>query len=141
MLGSLEQAFQYIQEYTGIVSPGILAIFILGLFWTKTTNKAAIWGAALSIPVALLFKAGSKGWTSGTAVDTLFPSLPWMDQMGYTFVVISLIIMAISYFEGKGQDNPKGIQLNKGYFETTNGYNTGAVIIIVILVFLYSFFW
>jgi len=141
MLGSLEQAFQYIQEYTGIVSPGILAIFILGLFWTKTTNKAAIWGAALSIPVALLFKAGSKGWTGGTAVDALFPSLPWMDQMGYTFVVISLIIMAISYFEGKGQDNPKGIQLNKGYFETTKGYNTGAVIIIVILVFLYSFFW
>jgi len=141
LLGSLEQAFQYIQEYTGIVSPGILAIFILGLFWPKTTNKAAIWGAALAIPVALLFKAGSKGWTSGSGLDFLFPNLPWMDQMGYTFVVVTVIMMLISHFQGKGEKDAKGIQLDKGYFETTKGYNTGAIIIIIILVFLYSFFW
>ncbi len=141
LLGSLEQAFQYIQEYTGIVSPGILAIFILGLFWPKTTNKAAVWGAALAIPVALFFKAGSKGWISGDGLAYLFPNLPWMDQMGYTFVVISVIMMLISHFDGKGKLDAKGIKLDKGYFETTKGYNTGAVIIIVILVFLYSFFW
>jgi len=141
LLGSLEQAFQYIQEYTGIVSPGILAIFILGLYWPKTTNKAAIWGAALAVPVALFFKVGSKAWMNGTSLESIFPNLPWMDQMGYTFIIVSLIIMAISYFDGNGKVNPKGIQLNKGYFETTKGYNTGAIIIIIILVFLYSFFW
>jgi SSS family solute:Na+ symporter len=49
-LGNLGQVFQYIQEYTGIVSPGILAVFLMGLFWKKATNKAAIWGVILSIP-------------------------------------------------------------------------------------------
>lgn len=52
LLGNLDQAFQFIQEYTGIVSPGILAVFLLGLFWKKTTNKAAIVGALASIPIA-----------------------------------------------------------------------------------------
>ena len=47
LLGDIPQAFQYIQEYTGIVSPGILAIFLLGLFWKKTTNRGAIWGLSL----------------------------------------------------------------------------------------------
>ncbi|CAG0910292.1 unnamed protein product, partial [Cyprideis torosa] len=56
LLDGLDQAFQYIQEYTGLVSPGILAVFLLGLFWKKTTNNAAIWGAVLSIPVALALK-------------------------------------------------------------------------------------
>jgi SSS family solute:Na+ symporter len=55
LLGGIDQAFQFIQEYT-VVSPGILAVFILGLFWKKTSNKAAIWGALLSIPIAMFLK-------------------------------------------------------------------------------------
>ncbi len=54
-LNNLGQVFQYIQEYTGVVSPGILAVFMLGLFWKKTTNKAAIIGVVLSMPIALTF--------------------------------------------------------------------------------------
>src|SRR5690606_20976057 len=56
LLGGIDQAFQFIQEYTGIVSPGILAVFLLGLFWKKTTNKGAITGVLASIPVAMFFK-------------------------------------------------------------------------------------
>ena len=51
--------FQYIQEYTGLVSPGILAVFIMGLFWKKTTTKAAIYGVLSSIVIALLLKVPS----------------------------------------------------------------------------------
>ena len=60
-LGNLGEVFQFIQEYTGVVSPGILAIFLLGLFWKKATNKAAIIGALTSIPIAMYFKVAPKG--------------------------------------------------------------------------------
>jgi len=84
LLGGIDQAFQFIQEYTGVVSPGILAVFLLGLFWKKTTNKGAIVGVLSSIPVAMFFKVGPKEWAPGSALEGLFPNLPWMDQMGYT---------------------------------------------------------
>ncbi|NOX45787.1 MAG: sodium/solute symporter [Chlorobi bacterium] len=141
LLGSLPQAFQFIQEYTGIVSPGILAIFILGLFWKKTTNNAAIWGAVLSIPIAMIFKVGSKGWAEGTALESFFPNLAWMNQMGLTFIVVALIIMVISYIEGKGQNDEKGIPLSKSLFATSPSFNISAFVIMIILVVLYSVFW
>ncbi|MEI6864703.1 sodium/sugar symporter [Flavicella sp.] len=126
LLGGIDQAFQFIQEYTGIVSPGILAVFILGLFWKKTTNKAAIWGALLSIPIAVLFKMGS---------------LPFMDQMGYTALVTMGVIIAISLMQNKGKDDGKGIELNKRVFETSALFNVGAFAIMIILVALYALFW
>ena len=140
-LGNLPQAFQYIQEYTGIVSPGILAIFILGLFWNKTTNKAAIWGAVFAIPVALFFKAGSKDWFAHTFIAGWFPNLPWMDQMGYTFILVALIIVVVSLIDGRGRINPKGIQIKTKMFKTEGSFNIGTVIIIAILVLLYVSFW
>ena len=141
MLGNLPQAFQYIQEYTGIVSPGILAIFMLGLFWRKTTNKAAVWGAISAVPVALFFKAGSKAWFSQTSLENFFPNLPWMDQMAYTFILVSLIIAVVSLVDGKGKMNPKGIQLTTKMFKTERSFDIGAIIIIAIVTFLYLFFW
>ncbi|MGB5431171.1 sodium/sugar symporter, partial [Eudoraea sp.] len=80
LLGGIDQAFQFIQEYTGLVSPGILAVFILGLFWKKTTNKAAIIGALVSIPIALYFKIAPNGWST----SSFFLDVPFLDQMGYT---------------------------------------------------------
>src|SRR5690554_6918982 len=65
-LAELGQVFQYIQEYTGVVSPGILAVFILGLFWRKTTNSAAIWGVLISIPIAFYFKVAPNGWSDSS---------------------------------------------------------------------------
>ena len=58
--GNLGQVFQAIQEYTGVVSPGILAVFIMGLFYKKVTNNAAIWGILLSIPIACTLKLYQK---------------------------------------------------------------------------------
>lgn len=141
LLGSIPQAFQFIQEYTGIVSPGILAIFMLGLFWKKTTNNAAIWGAVLSIPTAMFFKAGSKGWFEGGGMEGLFPKLAWMDQMGLTFVVVALIMVVISFIERGGAVDPKGIQLKKSLFATTAKFNISAFIICLILAALYALFW
>ncbi|MDO5968353.1 hypothetical protein Q4Q35_00900 [Flavivirga aquimarina] len=90
LLGGIDQAFQFIQEYTGIVSPDILAVFMLGLFWKKTTNKAAIIGALASIPIAVAFKS---------------TSMPWMDQMGLTAVLTMVVIIAVSLVQHKGKDD------------------------------------
>jgi SSS family solute:Na+ symporter len=141
LLGSIPQAFQFIQEYTGIVSPGILAIFILGLFWKKTTNNAAIWGAVLSIPVAMYFKAGNKGWFDGTAFTGLFPKLPWMDQMSLSFLLVVAIIAVISLLERKGLDDEKSIPLKKSMFATSARFNVSAFVICLVLAALYAIFW
>ena len=92
LLGGIDQAFQFIQEYTGVVSPGILAVFLMGLFWKKATNRGAIWGALLSIPVAMYFKVAPKGWSE----SPLFLDLPFLDQMGLTSLITMGIIALVS---------------------------------------------
>ena len=135
-LGSLGQVFIFIQEYTGVVSPGILAVFLMGLFYKKATNNAAIWGAILSIPIAMYFKVAPKGWNE----DSIFVELPFMHQMGYTCLATIAIITIISYFEGN-QDDPKGINLTKKLFATNKTFNIGAFSVLLITAFLYAMFW
>ncbi len=141
LLGSLPQVFQFIQEYTGIVSPGILAIFLLGLFWKKTTNNAALWGAMASIPVALYFKAGNKNWFTNSSLHRFFPNIPWMNQMAYTFLVVAFIIVFISWLEKRNTNDKKAIQIKKGMFATSPAFNISAFIICTILAVLYTVFW
>ena len=137
LLGGIDQAFQFIQEYTGVVSPGILAVFILGLFWKKTTNKAAIIGALVSIPIAMYFKVAPKGWLD----SALFVDIPFMDQMGYTALLTMLVIVVISYFQLQGKDDEKGIEITKETFSTPAIFNIGSMLVMLVLVALYAFFW
>ena len=137
LLGGIDQAFQFIQEYTGVVSPGILAVFLLGLFWKKTTNKAAIIGALVSIPIAMYFKVAPKGWSE----STVFLDLPWMDQMGYTAILTGLVIVMISLFQNKGKNDEKAIPISKALFKTSPVFNIGAFAIMIILVALYALLW
>jgi len=130
-LGSLGQVFQFIQEYTGVVSPGILAVFLMGLFYKKATNNAAIWGVILSIPIALYFKIAPENW--------MFVNIPFMHQMLITCLGTILIIYVISYLEGN-KDNPKAIILSKDLFSTSSAFNISAFIVLLITVFLYAFF-
>lgn len=141
MLGGIGQAFQFIQEYTGVVSPGILAIFILGLFWKKTTNQGAIIGVLLSIPVAMFFKIAPKGWASGTAFESICPNVPFLDQMGYTTLITMAIIMLLSWLQNKGAEDSKGFVVTKETFRTSATFNISAFAIMIILVFLYAKFW
>lgn len=127
LLADLGQAFQFIQEYTGIVSPGILAVFLLGLFWKKTTNQGAIWGAILSVPIAISFK--------------FFPGMPFMNQMGLTTIASMIVILVISQITGKGEDDAKGIELGGGLFKTSPTFNVSAFAICIITAVLYALFW
>ena len=137
LLGGIDQAFQFIQEYTGIVSPGILAVFLLGLFWKKSTNKGAIWGAILSVPIAIYFKIGAKGWIE----SVFFVDIPFLHQMGLTCLLSMLVIAVVSHIDGKGVDNEKGIPLTKGIFNTSPAFNISAFAISLILVVLYALLW
>ena len=137
LLGNLGQVFQYIQEYTGIVSPGILAVFIMGLFYRKATNSAAIWGVIMSIPIAMFFKIGAKGWVD----SAIFPNLPFLHQMGLTALLTMLIIAVISKLQKGKEDDEKAIDLHSGIFKTSSTFNISAILICLIVAFLYAYFW
>ena len=141
LLGGLDQAFQFIQEYTGVVSPGILAVFMLGLFWKKATNKGAIVGVLSSIPIAMFFKVGPKGWLDGSGIEGIFPNLPFLDQMGYTALLSAAIIVLVSYLQNKGADDEKGIEISRKTFATGKVFNIVAYAICILLVALYAIFW
>ncbi len=127
LLGGIDQMFQYIQEYTGLVSPGILAVFIMGLFWKKATNKGAIWGVLLSIPIALLFKV-------------LPLEMPFMDQMFYTCIITMVIIFMISLSTCPTDDDPKAITLTADMFKTDKVFNICAYTICIMLAVIYTVF-
>ena len=78
-LKNLDQAYQFIQEYVGFISPGVLAIFLLGFFWKRTTAAAALTGSLLTIPVSTILKF-LPVWTGGA-----FPDYPFLDRMTIDF--------------------------------------------------------
>ncbi len=137
LLGNIDQAFQFIQEYTGLVSPGILAVFILGLFWKKTTNRGAIVGALVSIPIALYFKIAPNGWTD----HAFFVNVPFLDQMGYTCLLSMLVIILVSLVQNSGADDPKGIPISRKTFATSPKFNIGAFATMIIISAIYALFW
>lgn len=136
-LGNLGQAFQFIQEYTGVVSPGILAVFLAGLFWKRATNKAAIWGVLLSIPVAMYFKVGPNGWVD----SPFFVTIPFMNQMMWTCLITLAVIIIASQLEGKGEEDPKKIKITSDTFETPKIFNISAFAIMLVCTMLYAVFW
>ncbi len=128
LLGSVGQMFQYIQEYTGLVSPGILALFLLGLFWKKTTNEGAITGVVLSIPIAL-------------ALKFLPIDMPFIDQMFYTCLLTMAIIVMVSLCTCKKEDDARAISLTADMFQTRRDFHIAAYAICVLLVVIYAVFW
>jgi len=127
-LDTMPQMFQYIQEYTGVVSPGILAVFLMGLFWKKSNSKGAIIGVISSIPVALLLKF-------------LPIEMPFLDQMMYTCLITMVVIIMVSLLTAKTDEDPKSITLPKETFKTGKNFNIAAYAILLILVVLYTVFW
>jgi SSS family solute:Na+ symporter len=127
LLGSLDQAFQFIQEFTGFITPGVCAIFLFGLFWKRTTSNAALWGVGLSIPVSFAFMI-------------FLPGVPFMNRWGYVFLILAGIMITISLLESK-TNHPKAIILEKGIFKTTPAFKFWAIILTGILAALYTIFW
>jgi len=127
LLGGLDQAFQFIQDFTGMITPGVLAIFGLGMFWKKAHANGALLTAILTIPLGFAFKA-------------LMPNLPFMNRMGIVFLILATILIVVSLLESKA-DDPNGLIMKKDYFKTSKGFNIGAIIISLILIVFYTVWW
>ena len=135
-LRSLDQAYQFIQEYVGFISPGVLAIFLLGFFWKRTTAAAAMAGALLTIPISTVLKF-LPAWTGGA-----FPDYPFLDRMTIDFLLIVLIMIIMSLFASKEDVKKiKAIEIEATLFRITPGFAVGSVIILGILAALYTVFW
>lgn len=133
-LKSLDQAYQFIQEYVGFFSPGVLAIFALGMFWKKTTNSAALAGAILTIPISTVLKF-LPDWTGGA-----FPVMPFLDRMFITFIIITALMIAISLLSGQKEGDHKVIAVDKSMFKVNNGFVVLSVLIVGVLIALYTVF-
>lgn len=123
----LEQAYQFIQEYSSFVTPGVFAIFFFGMFWKRATANAALITALLTIPLSTLFKF----W---------LPEIPFLNRMGIVFIVLAIVMVAISLLDKKGQAE-RGVKIEVPAFNLSRAFIIGAIIICGILTALYAAFW
>lgn len=134
-LSNLDQAYQFIQEYVGFISPGVLAIFLLGFFWRRTTSAAALTAALLTIPLSTLLKY-LPYWTSGA-----FPDYPFLDRMSIVFVFLIFLMVVMSVADRRSRVQPVVIEVDPKMFRTSSSFAVGSVLIVGILTALYTVFW
>lgn len=127
LLGGSDQAFQFIQEFSGFFTPGITVIFLLGLFWKKASEAGAIGAAAASVILSYLFKM-------------IAPGIPFMDRMGIVFLIALAIAIVLSFAlpaaAGKDRITTEGVT-----YRTTSGFNIASLAVIAILVAFYTTWW
>lgn len=141
--------FQYIQEYTGFVSPGVFAMFILGFFWKKTTSNAALFAIIGGFILSILFKfmPGVVDLSFLNGVGFSVPNaegiyeIPFVDRMGFVFLICLIVMYFISRYETKNGVVTNGLEIEKSMFKMSPGFTVGALIITGILVALYTVFW
>jgi len=134
-LKSLDQAYQFIQEYVGFISPGVLAIFLLGFYWKRTTAAAAMAGALVTIPLSTVLKF-LPVWTNGA-----FPDYPFLDRMAIDFVVIVVLMIGISLSKPQTLSNEQAIEVDTSMFKISTSFGIGSLLIMGILTALYTVFW
>ncbi len=145
--------FEFIQEYTGFVSPGIFAMFILGFFWKKTTSNAALFATVGGFVLSVIFKfipsiinlSFLKPLGFATLVKqsdgSMLYEIPFIDRMGFVFAICVIVMYIISKIENKRGVITNGLEVDRSMFKLNNSFAVGAIIITGILVALYSFFW
>ena len=134
-LKNLDQAYQFIQEYVGFISPGVLGIFLLGFFWKPTTATAALVGSLITIPVSTVLKFLPL-WTHGS-----FPDYPFLDRMAITFLIVSAVMILVSLIKPSSDQDSHSIIIDKSDFRVTPAFIMGSVVILGILAGLYTVFW
>lgn len=141
--------FQYIQEYTGFVSPGVFAMFILGFFWKKTTSNAALFATIGGFLMSIFFKF----MPAFTDLSFLHPmgfavpnaegvyEMPFIDRMGFVFAICVIGMYLISIYENKNGVKPNGLEVDKTMFRMSPSFTVGMLVIVSLLAALYTLFW
>jgi solute:Na+ symporter, SSS family len=149
LMGEGKQGFQYIQEYTGFVSPGIFAMFILGFFWKKTTSNAALFAILGGFILSVLFKflpqmmdlsfLAASGFSKANAAGVY--EIPFLDRMAFVFVFSVIGMAIISWIDNRRGIKPKSLEVDTTMFRLKPSFIAGALIVCGILVALYTLFW
>lgn len=140
--------FEFIQEYTGFVSPGIFAMFILGFFWKKTTSNAALFATVGGFVFSVFFKflpkiadmAFLEPYGFAAKVDGIY-EIPFIDRMGFVFAICILGMWIISTIDNKRGVKPNGLEIDRSMFKLHPAFAVGALLVGGILTALYTIFW
>jgi SSS family solute:Na+ symporter len=153
--------FEFIQEYTGFVSPGILAMFLLGFFWKRTTSNAALFATIGGFALSVIFKFLPKfmnlqflsplGFavpaTDGNGQPQTYSGggtiyeIPFLDRMGFVFAIAVIGMIIISRYENRKGIQPKGLEVDPKMFRMAPGFAVGAILVCGILAALYTIYW
>ncbi len=143
---SSEGGFIFIQKYTGLISPGVFAMFILGFFWKRTTGAAAIAGLISGFLFSLFFMNyapgvfGNQTWLySAFRNGQGFYEIPFLLNMGYSFFFAVAIMVIISLFGPKF--NPKGLEIDRSMFKIQPSHTVLIVVILLLISLIYAKFW
>jgi solute:Na+ symporter, SSS family len=126
-LRRFDQAFQFIQDFTGLISPGVVAIFLLGMFWKRASAAAALAAALATLPLGIAFNE----WA---------PAIPFLHRMGYVFLILVALMVAVSLIvpRKEGEDH---IEVTSDMFRTSKSFAIGAFLLLGIIAALYTAFW
>jgi SSS family solute:Na+ symporter len=127
LLGNFDQAFQYIQEYTGFFTPGIVVIFLLGLFWPRATENGALVATVASFALSIVIK-------------TWWPDLPFIDRMGLVFLLALILAIIVSLARPAARES-NCIQTLDVSYQTSTAFNVAALGVVLILIALYGTWW
>jgi SSS family solute:Na+ symporter len=140
--------FEFIQKYTGYISPAIFPVFLLGFFWKKATSKAAITGIFLGVALSIIFDKFLPGWMGNdTLLYTAYPTasgsfeIPYLIQMGWVFCFTTLAIILISLLDVKGQKHENEITEDEGQFKLSNAHLAMVMLVLGVVIALYIKFW
>lgn len=141
--------FQYIQEYTGFVSPGIFAMFILGFFWKGTTSNAALYATVGGFVFSVLLKF-SPAWIDWSFLEPIgfakqnengVFEIPFLDRMSIVFGLCVLGMWLISMVDRRRGVRAKGLEIDRKLFGVDKGFAAGSLLVCGILIALYMMFW
>ncbi|GAA4420427.1 sodium/sugar symporter [Nibrella viscosa] len=138
MLRSFDQVYQYIQEYTNFLTPGVFAIFLLGFFWKRTTTNAALTVAILTIPFSTLLKFWPELMQ---VINVQADEIPFLHRTTWVFCIDVALMVVITLLDSSSRQNPKGLEVDRRMFRVSPLFVIGSVAIISILTVLYTVFW
>lgn len=127
LLGGADQVFQNIQNWTGFFTPGIVAIFALGMFWKRATELGGLAAVVSSVSLSFIW-------------PMIFPEMPFMDRVGIVFLISLGLGAALSYLQ-KPATEEQVVDLGGISFKTTTEFNILSVVVVIILCILYGIWW
>lgn len=140
--------FEFIQKYTGYISPAIFPVFLFGFFWKKTTSNAAIAGIIGGVVLAILFDkflpgiAGNDTWLyTAYANGKGGFEIPFLIQMGWVFFFTTILIIVVSLLDKKGRANVHALEVDKSMNKVSNTHLAMIVIILLLVAVIYARFW